>query len=137
MQDAGHAVGGLHGESDLPIKGIKRHPVIDEVGDTSRGFVSQDMYRFLIRQAITGFHGILRMKLRGIVLTDSGGNTPLGIFGVAVINTALGDNQHAALLLGQQGSIESTDTAAHHDVIILVHLHSFRIRYIRLNLHPF
>ena len=58
MQDAGNAVGCLHGEGNLSIKSVEWYPIIYEVSDTSRGFVGQNMCRFLIRQAASGVHGI-------------------------------------------------------------------------------
>jgi len=61
------------------------------------------------------------VQLRRVVLADSGGNAPLGMAGVAVIDAALGDQQYAAVFPGQQGTVEAGDAAADYDIIVALY----------------
>ncbi|MBA7651331.1 hypothetical protein ES703_59150 [subsurface metagenome] len=121
VQDAGDAVRRLHGQGNPPVKGVKGNPKVDQFGNAGRGFGYQDTHRLFITQVVSSSNGILQVKLLRIIASYGSSNTPLGMFRIAVFNTALGHNEHAALLFGEEGSIQSGNTAANYNIVILVH----------------
>ena len=60
------------------------------------------------------------MQLRRVAFTYGGGDATLGEPGVAVVDTAFGNQQDAALLLCQQGTVQPGNTTADYDVIIAI-----------------
>jgi hypothetical protein len=56
-------MGCLQGEGNLPVKGVKGDSVIDQVGNSVRGFTYQDTHRPFITQAIAGGDGVPKVKL--------------------------------------------------------------------------
>ena len=120
MQNTGHTVSCLSGEGNLSVNSVKGHPEIDKVGNARWGFGDQYPHCLLITQTDSGSYRVLEMQLWRVVLTYSGGNTTLCIFGIAVINTALGYNEYTTLLLSQQSSIEPGYTTTNYYVVILI-----------------
>jgi hypothetical protein len=100
MQNTGDAVGCLQGESNLAIKGIKRHSEVDQLSNAGGRLIYEDTHRLFITQAITGSDGILEVEFGGITPPDSGGDASLGMSRIAVFNAAFSDDQHAAMLFG-------------------------------------
>ena len=120
-------MGCLSGEGDFSIKGVEGHPQFDKVSNAVGSFIYQDSYCLLITQAISGSYSILKVKLRGIVFADGGSDTPLRVFSIAVINAALGSDEHTSLLFSQQGSIKPGDTTTYYNIVILAHW-TYRLR---------
>ncbi|MBA7688375.1 hypothetical protein ES703_96855 [subsurface metagenome] len=121
VEDTGDGVSCLGGEGNLAVNGVKGNAKIDQVADAVRGFVGQDTHCLFITQAVAGGDSILEVKLGGIILSYGSSDTPLGVFGVAVVNTAFGYNQHPPLLLGQEGRIKPGNTTANYNVVIIAH----------------
>jgi hypothetical protein len=59
------------------------------------------------------------VQFRGIQHADGGGDTPLGVARVAVVDAALGDQQDAAVLPRQKGAVETGDAAADYDIVVV------------------
>jgi len=106
MKDTGHGMGRFFSQSDFTVHRVKRHAHFDEVGYAVGGFRHQDAHGILFDRPAPAHHGIPEVKVRGIALAYGGCNAALRVFGVAVIDTALGEDEHAAAALGQQGGIE-------------------------------
>ena len=121
MENPGQAMSRLHSQGNLSIKGVKGYPKLDKVSNAVRGFVDQYPYFLFIAYAISSSDCILKVTLGRIILADSGSNTPLGIFSIAVINAAFGYNKHTALLFCQQSSVKTGNTTANYNIVILVH----------------
>jgi hypothetical protein len=62
------------------------------------------------------------VQLRRIIDTNGGGNASLGMAGIAIFYTALGDHEDAALLLCKQGTVQSGNPAADYDVIVSINV---------------
>jgi hypothetical protein len=59
------------------------------------------------------------VQFRGIQHADSGGDTPLGVARIAIVDAALGDQQDAAVLPGEKGAVESGNAAADYDIVVV------------------
>lgn len=59
------------------------------------------------------------MQLRGVHHADGGGNAPLGVARIAVVDAALGDQQDAAVLSRKKGAVEAGDAAADYDIVVV------------------
>ncbi|MBA7678353.1 hypothetical protein ES703_86627 [subsurface metagenome] len=121
MQNPGDAVRCLQSQGNFAVKGIKGHPKVDQFGNAGGSLIDQNAHCLFITQASTGADGIAEVKLGGIISADSGGNASLGIFGIAVVNAAFSDDQHASLLFCQQGSIKSSNTTTDDNIVVVTH----------------
>ena len=119
VQDARHAVGRLAGEGDLPVEGVEGDAEFDQVGDAVGGFLGKDAHGFFVAQPGAGGDGVLEVQLGGIHHADGGGDASLGVARVAVFDAALGDQQDAAVLPGQQRRVEAGDAAADYDIVVV------------------
>jgi hypothetical protein len=52
-----------------------------------------------------GSDGILKVKLGGVIPADGSSNSTLSMLGIAVVDAALGDDEHATLLFSEQGKV--------------------------------
>jgi hypothetical protein len=59
------------------------------------------------------------VQFRGIQHADGGGDAPLGVARIAVVDAALGDQQDAAVLPGKKGAVEASDAAADYDIVVV------------------
>ena len=122
VQDPGHAMSCLPSESYLPVKGIENNPEVYQVDDAVRSFINKDAHRLRVTQPSPGSYGIPIMELGGIPFANCGGNPTLGMLGVAFVDAALGQDDHAPLLPRQEGGVKPGDAAANYDVVVVVHL---------------
>jgi hypothetical protein len=121
VEDTCPAVGCLGGEGNLTVDRVEGDTQVYQVRDAVWGLGSEEAYRFFVTQSVAGGNGILEVQFRGIILPDRGGDTSLSMFRIAVINTALGNDKHGALLPGEQGGIEPGNTAADKDIVVIAH----------------
>jgi hypothetical protein len=110
-------VGGLARKSRHAVHRVERYSQVNEVGYPVGGLLGQDSDRLLVAKSRPGRNGILKMQLRRVFLADSGRNAALGVAGIAVVDAALGDQQYAAMFLGQQAAIQAGNAAANYYVI--------------------
>ena len=85
VQNAADAVRRLTAECDRAAAvAIESRPPLDELADVRRSVLDQHPNGFCVAQPVAGAHGIRRMQLRAVVVSDGGGDAALCVTGVAL-----------------------------------------------------
>ena len=121
VEHARPAVGALAAQRDLAVDAVERHAEADEVGDAVGRLIGQDVRRLLVDEAGAGGYRVREVK-RGRVAGPHGrGDAALGVLRVRLVDGALGEDEDAAVVLGEQGGEQAADARADDDVVVVVH----------------
>src|SRR3972149_10881450 len=121
VEGAGRGVRPLAGEGDLAVLGVERHAEAHEVIDAVGGLGGEDAGGLAVYEAGAGGDRVVEVLLGGVAWPDGGGDAALGPARVAVVNGALGDDEHGAVLAGEEGGVEAGDAGADDDVVVALH----------------
>ena len=122
VEDAGAAVGAFAAELDVALAAVERHAEAHEVGDALRRLARQDARRLFVDQAGAGGKRVLQVQLRRVVRPDGRGDAALGVLRVALVDGVLGEDEDAAVLLGEQGGEQPGNARADDDVVVAASL---------------
>src|SRR3990170_2742813 len=121
VEDAGRGVGALAGEGDLAVLGVERHAEAHEVVDAVGGLGGEDAGGLAVYEAGAGGDRVVEVLLGGVARPDGRGDAALRPARVAVVNGALGDDEHGAVLAGEEGGVQPGDAGADDDVVVALH----------------
>jgi hypothetical protein len=85
---------------------------LDEPRDPLRPLLGADPHDRLVVEAVSGGHGVARVRVEGVLGVEDRRDAPLSPGGVGVVAAALGDDGDLAPLGHLQGVGEARDTAA-------------------------
>ena len=112
-------MGSLPTQGYLPLTGVEGNTPLNQVSYPLGAFPGQNIYRFMVTQTGPGSQGVAHVQSWGVPGTNGGGDAPLSVAGVAVVDLSFGDNQHRSVLLGQQRSVETGNSAADNNVVVV------------------
>jgi hypothetical protein len=122
MQNPRHAVSRFARKGYLPVEGVEGHSELDQVGDTVRGFVSEDADGFFVAESRPCGDGVFIMQFGGVLDADCGCYPALGMARVAVVYTALGNEKDASVLFGKKRAVQAGDPAADDYIVVLFNI---------------
>src|SRR3972149_98430 len=91
------------------------------VGDAVGGLGGEDAGGLAVHEPGAGGDRVVEVLLGGVVRPDGRGDAALGPARVAVVNGALGDDEHGAMLAGEEGGVQPGDPGADDDVVVAFH----------------
>src|SRR3990172_9268082 len=126
VEDAGRRVRPLPCEGDLAVLGVERHAEAHEVVDAVGGLGGENAGGPGIDEAGAGGYRVVVVLLGGVAWSDGRGEATLRPARVAVVNGAFGDDEHGAVLAGEEGGVQPGDAGADDDVVVVPLSHLVR-----------
>src|SRR3990172_3541032 len=118
VEDAGRGVSALAGEGDLAVLGVERDAEAHEVVDAVGGLLGEDAGGVGIDEAGAGGERVVEVLAGRIARPDRRGDAALGPARVAVVHGAFGDDEHGAVLAGEEGGVQPGYAGADDDVVV-------------------
>ena len=94
VKDAGKAVGALPAQGNLTLAGIERDAPLDQVSDPLGTFSGENLHRFGVTKTGAGGQSVALVQQGRVAGANGGGDSALGVTGVAVVHGPFGQNEH-------------------------------------------
>jgi hypothetical protein len=120
VKDAGTAVSGFAGESELSAGAIKFCTPFEELGDVLRAFLDEERNSVGATEAIAGVDGVLFAEADFVFVAEGDGDAALGVGGGGFGEIGLGEDENGAGLAELDGGAQAGDSGTYDEVIGLV-----------------
>ena len=113
VEDAGQRVSTFAGAEKLAGLLVKLCAPLDELGEAGRAFGDEGLRSGAVDDAVAGVQGVFKMESDVLIAFHGDGDSALGIVGVGLAESFLGDDQDLAVGSQFDGSAEAGNASSH------------------------
>src|SRR4029079_3913624 len=118
MQNAADAVSPLEAKRQPAVLiAVEVRAPVNEFAHIARSFFNEDPHRALVAETRAGLERVVSMTIGTVIGAECGGYATLRIPGVAFSRVGFGEDDDAADRRERDGRAQSSDPAAHDDVV--------------------